>query len=910
MNRFLPLTFLVVLALTSVTIAQTCSDWSQGIGVPSYYPGIQGDMCLLEGLTCFVAGAELLVVDVADPAAATVRGSIPLPNVPLHMLFRGGFLYLVLDGYGLVEVDVSDPTTPFISRSFTAVPGLIRVADQDAFLITLDDKSVLHVLDVGQGGPITEMASQASPVQAVEIGRMSSFLAVLSEASDEMVSMAFEPSGVGIELDRKFTGSSSHAEFTGDAVYSYEVFQDGDFGDWWLWLQLWDVDNSGILSSTVAECDLHCTRLAAGGGLVFTYMDVGRFSRRPSSLRDPRGYIKLADLEIGLLKWAAMNESRLCLLDGSGSLFVVGFSSPFEMRPSCLFGVSPEEFGVAEAFDGQSCGLTWMEIRGIDTPYYNVRENRYRCFDLVDPLSPREWHSGTFFEGNDQNAELRLLDDSLFEIEKWMDDFYSPDWEIRSVNDGEVISTFTSGLSADYQVLGVYGNALWVFKADFGSTPDSTFIQAYNFNEEGSFFPPVDIPTETWNQKVIGCERDVVCLQDAGVFQLVIFSDPDSLVVLKEIPLPGPRSHSGLWVGRRYYFSVDSKVFSVDFSGRSGSGPTLLLEDQGTVLNLRILGSTLLVGSRDSISLSYYWRLATIMDDGTGSWSSPSMPGSVQNCAMAGNHLYLNGGNGLQGYDISDPAYPRYLGSRLAEPSAVVIQGDYVISGNRVYPLDCNYRNEPFEITAFAFPGYEPGPVDCADPPGEIMVMVPTTPEFEALRLDHETVVFGPGQATEVHRDRFGLVRHEKDRDLDGDLDQVFHFRTKETGLRCTDTQAVLTGRTFDNLDVVATVIMPSVDSYTKDMAQPLGADLYPNPFNPLTELHLTLGQPDKVTVAVYDVKGRMVVRLQDGFLPAGKHDITWQGEDSGARPVPAGVYFFQIATPSESLVRRAVLVR
>ncbi len=39
---------------------------------------------------------------------------------------------------------------------------------------------------------------------------------------------------------------------------------------------------------------------------------------------------------------------------------------------------------------------------------------------------------------------------------------------------------------------------------------------------------------------------------------------------------------------------------------------------------------------------------------------------------------------------------------------------------------------------------------------------------------------------------------HIEDVDDDGDLDIVMHFRTQETGIECGDTDAVLTGETYD----------------------------------------------------------------------------------------------------------------
>lgn len=73
-----------------------------------------------------------------------------------------------------------------------------------------------------------------------------------------------------------------------------------------------------------------------------------------------------------------------------------------------------------------------------------------------------------------------------------------------------------------------------------------------------------------------------------------------------------------------------------------------------------------------------------------------------------------------------------------------------------------------------------------------IPVAILTTETFDALQVDWETVRFGPSGATERHE-----RLHVRDTDGDGDMDAVLHFRVRDTGIRCGDTESMLTGETY-----------------------------------------------------------------------------------------------------------------
>jgi 1,4-alpha-glucan branching enzyme len=88
-----------------------------------------------------------------------------------------------------------------------------------------------------------------------------------------------------------------------------------------------------------------------------------------------------------------------------------------------------------------------------------------------------------------------------------------------------------------------------------------------------------------------------------------------------------------------------------------------------------------------------------------------------------------------------------------------------------------------------------------------------------------------------------------------------------------------------------------------------LGA--YPNPFNPQTRLVYSLPAPMSVHLMIYDVSGRRVGVLKSGVVEAaGRHEITWNGQDTQGRTAPSGVYFYRLHAGGHVETKRMVLIR
>ncbi len=85
----------------------------------------------------------------------------------------------------------------------------------------------------------------------------------------------------------------------------------------------------------------------------------------------------------------------------------------------------------------------------------------------------------------------------------------------------------------------------------------------------------------------------------------------------------------------------------------------------------------------------------------------------------------------------------------------------------------------------------------------------------------------------------------------------------------------------------------------------------YPNPFNPTTTIEYSLARKGKVTIAVYDIAGRLVKRLLvDELVEAGDHEVYWDGKNENGVTVASGVYFCSMRTAGEVSGIKLILLR
>jgi len=81
--------------------------------------------------------------------------------------------------------------------------------------------------------------------------------------------------------------------------------------------------------------------------------------------------------------------------------------------------------------------------------------------------------------------------------------------------------------------------------------------------------------------------------------------------------------------------------------------------------------------------------------------------------------------------------------------------------------------------------------------------------------------------------------------------------------------------------------------------------ELYPNPFNPSTQISFSLAMDDYVKLSAYNIRGSEVDVIFEGAQGVGKHSYTWN-----AASYPSGVYYIRLQAGSLVSSQKALLIK
>ncbi len=80
---------------------------------------------------------------------------------------------------------------------------------------------------------------------------------------------------------------------------------------------------------------------------------------------------------------------------------------------------------------------------------------------------------------------------------------------------------------------------------------------------------------------------------------------------------------------------------------------------------------------------------------------------------------------------------------------------------------------------------------------------------------------------------------------------------------------------------------------------------IYPNPFNPSTNIEYTLPVSSNTSVIIFDSVGRQIIKLVDGYMKAGSYKVIWN-----AKNYPSGVYICEIKSGNFVKSKKIILLK
>ncbi len=132
----------------------------------------------------------------------------------------------------------------------------------------------------------------------------------------------------------------------------------------------------------------------------------------------------------------------------------------------------------------------------------------------------------------------------------------------------------------------------------------------------------------------------------------------------------------------------------------------------------------------------------------------------------------------------------------------------------------------------------------------------------------------------------------------------VFRFRFGSDGA------ATEEGWYIDDVEIMGLVDLSAAPDRTIESARLQLSPCQPNPFRAQGRISFVLPAQGEADLQIFDLSGRLVRTLISGQLAAGGHNVAWDGNDDGARPVSSGLYYYRLNSGAESRIRSVVLMR
>jgi FlgD Ig-like domain/HYDIN/CFA65/VesB-like, Ig-like domain len=172
------------------------------------------------------------------------------------------------------------------------------------------------------------------------------------------------------------------------------------------------------------------------------------------------------------------------------------------------------------------------------------------------------------------------------------------------------------------------------------------------------------------------------------------------------------------------------------------------------------------------------------------------------------------------------------------------------------------------------------------------IIVEEVTREVNWLELDHHFNVIDPTLSDEI------II--------------TFDSEFMEDGTYMANLVIVHNDPSQDDLIIPITMSVISVGSgMDLTLAVPELGNNYPNPFNPQTTISFsTTENTDNTEITIFNSKGQKIKTLLNEVLPAGNHNIVWNGKDEKGRTVSSGIYLYKMRSGIYSYTKKMILMK
>jgi hypothetical protein len=366
-------------------------------------------------------------------------------------------------------------------------------------------------------------------------------------------------------------------------------------------------------------------------------------------------------------------------------------------------------------------------------------------------------------------------------------------------------------------------------------------------------------------------------------------------------------------------------LVSVDISQPSCLVPLQVFSDS-------MSNSTDYLLSGNHIYISEYLKGLLIVDisnpDSMKAVSLSCSLGTVNCIAKSGNFVYL-GHQGITTVDVTDPITPVQLGTIETDYEAIRLfaSGNYLFSCYFLYPSPAiglriyDISNPANPIFLGDYWHFRYGPSDIAvegdyvyastydfERHGDIEIINISNPRLPVLARLYEL----PDEAygIEIKEDLAYVATMEAglvvaDISIPDYPIQIGRFDSPGTAYDVSllgDNILLADNSSLEILHFTRPDATGGQNSQPTDLA--LGQN-YPNPFNASTTFNYTLHRGSKITLDIYDIQGRKIHTLKQGYMVAGSHQVVWNANDT-----PSGVYFYRLTAGENTSSNKMLLIK